>query len=176
MVKKRTYRNRICANDTFDLKYTQTRGPTSKYFVLIEKQMCVAFNLEMTSAGKFDHKSRQGSHAGSTSKEVAELVIREFYRQSACERKLQCWDNWQKKKAFAHNIIENVSKEPWNGLFLCINSPWQMHCFVLAPFYFIINIIYLFIYLFFGRLLSFWGIYANQYVARNTIHNTVEYL
>lgn len=99
--KKQTYRNRIHPNDTFDLKYTQSRGPTSKYFVLIDKRMCLAFNLELTTAGKFDHKSRQGSHAGSTSKEVAELVIREFYRQSSCEQLLKLLNFSRVRKAFA---------------------------------------------------------------------------
>ena len=55
------------------------RGPTTKYVTWVQKENCLAFNLELTSTGKFDNKKRLDGHLGSTSKEVADDVLNEYY-------------------------------------------------------------------------------------------------
>lgn len=79
--KKRNFRNRISEEDSFDTKYTQMRGPTKKYVMTIEKSSCLAFNLQLTGGGKFDSRTRTDGHFGSTSKEVAATVLKEFYEE-----------------------------------------------------------------------------------------------
>ena len=77
--KQYQFRARINAEDTFDTKYTRTTGRTSQFVVTIDKQDCLAVNLQLTQSGKLDSKHRAGDHLGSTSKEVAADAIENFY-------------------------------------------------------------------------------------------------
>jgi hypothetical protein len=79
--KKRnpTFRSKISADDTFDIKYCKMTGPTSRYVSIITRRNCLAFNLDFTASGKFDNRARVDGHLGSTSKEVAKNVLEEFY-------------------------------------------------------------------------------------------------
>lgn len=79
--RNKTWRNKITPDDTFDQHYCKSRGPTSKapYVALINKQSCLAFNLKLTKHGKFDNRERLDEFLGSTSKEVASDVLKEFY-------------------------------------------------------------------------------------------------
>ena len=74
-----TFRSKISADDTFDIKYCKMTGPTSRYVSVITRKKCLAFNLDFTTSGKFDNRVRAGGHFGSTSKEVAKNVLEEFY-------------------------------------------------------------------------------------------------
>ena len=73
------YRMHISAYDTFDTKYTRTTGKTSKYVATIDKEDCLAVNLQLTHLGKLDSKQRGGDHLSSTSKEVTADAIANFY-------------------------------------------------------------------------------------------------
>ena len=95
------YRARISENDIFDVKYTQTRGPTKKYIMTIERQSCIAINLELSKSGKFDSKSRHGCHFGATSKEVARVAINEFYFKTFAKKLLNVCFTALIRKAFA---------------------------------------------------------------------------
>ena len=74
--KKREWRTILTADDTFDLNFT-SRLRQPPYRDTIEKKNCVAINLHLTAAGKFDNKHRFDD--GSTSKEVARSSLLEFY-------------------------------------------------------------------------------------------------
>ena len=82
-VRQYQYRVHISADDTFDTKYTRTTGKTSKYVATIDKQDCLAVNLQLTQSGKLDSKHWGGDHLGSTLKEVAADAIANFYLNPA---------------------------------------------------------------------------------------------
>lgn len=74
--RRRTWRTKLTVDDIFDTKYT-THLRQKPYRDTINKANCIALNLRLTASGKLDNRHK--FEDGSTSKDVAECALKEFY-------------------------------------------------------------------------------------------------